>query len=303
MNAMLLRLPPNARGVLWVVLGMSLFTLVNALFKQLGEGLPLASVMFLRALAILALIAPFALRRRGAAIRTRKPGLHLGRMLFTSISAGCALYALTRLSLGEVTVYALTTSIWMIPLGLLFLGESVRPLRWLGVAIGFAGVWLVARPELGGWSWALAAALAGALADGGLGVLLKRGAGSETALAILWWTYLGQLLVFGGLAGFAPPALALAQVLGVLLMAAASIACMLCFVRGYRVAEASLAETGCFSGLLVGPLLGWTMFGETLDAHFWLGAALLTGGILVALFEPDPRKLWRRAPRPLACEG
>lgn len=75
--------------------------------------------------------------------------------------------------------------------------------------------------------------------------------------------------------------------------------CMFCFIFGYRAAEASLAETGCFSGLVIGPLLGWAMFGEVLGSHYWLGAVLLTGGILIALFEPDWRLLLRR--RPATC--
>ncbi|GLR11701.1 multidrug transporter [Chitinimonas prasina] len=294
MHANLSALSGNTRGVLWIVLGMTLFTFINALFKHLGGELPMATVMFLRALCILLLIAPFALRQRAAAIRTRKPGLHLGRMVFTSLSAACALYALAHLSLGEVTVYALTTSIWLIPLGLIFLNEAVRPMRWLGVAVGFAGVWVVAQPEISAVNWALLAALTGALADAALGVLLKRGANSESTLAIIWWTYLGQLLAFGLFAGFAVPSLLATQWLGLLLLGGISIACMQCFVLGYRAADASLAETGCFSGLIVGPLLGWLMFGELLGAYYWIGALLLTAGILIALFEPDWRSLLRR---------
>lgn len=292
-------LPGNVRGVLWIVLGMSLFTWINALFKQLGGEMPLTSVMSLRALLVLLLLAPFALRRRAAAIRTRRPALHLARMGFTSLSAGCAIYALAHLSLAEVTVYALTASIWMIPLALIFLNEQVRPMRWLGVAIGFAGVIVVAQPEISTVNLALAAALLGALADAALGVLLKSGSSSESTLAIMWWTYLGQLIAFTLLAGFALPTLSPLQWAAIALLAVSSIACMHCFIYGYRAAEASLAETGCFSGLIVGPLLGWAMFGELLGSHYWLGAVLLCAGILVALFEPDWRRLLRR--RQPAC--
>lgn len=295
MRKFTLALPAKVHGVLWIVLGMSLFTFINAIFKQFGAELPLASVMFLRAAVILLMIAPWALRQRAAAIRTRKPSLHLGRMLFTSASAACAIYAVGRLPLAEVTMYSLTTCIWLFPLGLIFLGEKVRPMRWVGVAVGFVGVWMVAQPTVSGLSLAVLAAIGGALADAFLGVLLKRGANSESLLAVIWWTYLGQTLVFGAMAGFALPDLALMQWLGIALLSAVSIACMGCFKRGYQLADASLAETGCFSGLAVGPLLGWLMFGELLGANYWLGALLLTGGILIALFEPGLAQLRRFA--------
>jgi len=305
MNAAQAPFPSSLRGVLWIVLGMSLFTLANALFKHLGSQLPMATVMWLRAGMILLLVAPVALRRRARAIRTQRPGLHLGRAAFTSLSAACAVYALAHLSLGDVTAYALTTAIWLIPLGLIFLGERVYPQRWVGVALGFGGVLVIAHPTLSGPLLAIAAALIGAASDGALGVLLKRGANSESATAILWWTYLGQFGVFGAMNGFALPHLALGQWLPVIVLGSVSIVCMLCFVQGYRHADASLAEIGCFSGLIVGPALGWLMFNEVPSSGYWLGSALLAGGILVALIEFDWRRLFAigRAGTPAACEA
>ncbi|MBV8660043.1 MAG: DMT family transporter [Burkholderiales bacterium] len=305
MNAPLNTSPSSLRGILWIVLGMSLFTLANALFKHLGADLPMTTVMALRAATILLLLAPFALRQRGRAIRSQRPGLHLGRAAFTSLSAACAVYALSRLSLGDVTAYALTTAIWLIPLGLIFLGERVYPQRWVGVAVGFGGVLVIAHPTLSGPLLAIGLALLGAASDGVLGVLLKRGANSESALAILWWTYLGQFLVFGTMSGFTVPHLALAQILPTLLLGGVSIACMLCFVQGYRHADASLAEIGCFSGLIVGPALGWLMFRETPAPGYWLGSTLLAGGIAIALIEFDWRRVLRpsRLPTPVGCEA
>ena len=266
----------NFLAVLWVVAGMSCYSIVNALLKQLSLQYDGQMLMWPLCLMVLALIAPWALRRRAAAIRTRKPWLHGLRALFNTLSAIGTLYALKHLSVGEITAYQLTTPIWLIPLAMLFLREAVRPIRWLGVLVGFAGVWLVANPDV---------------SDAMLGVLLKHGQ-TETPLAIIWWTYAGKATIFGLLAGFGVPDFTAAGWALLALTAMVNVTCMLCFVIGYRTADATIAETGSFAGLLVGPLAGWLMFGETLGSQFWLGSAVLTAGILIALFEPSLKWPW-----------
>ncbi|HEY9102519.1 DMT family transporter [Chitinimonas sp.] len=283
----------NILAVLWVVAGMSCYAIVNGLLKQLGRQYDSQALMWPLCLAVLALIAPWALRRRAAAIRTRKPWLHALRALFNTLSAIGTLYALKHLTLGEITVYQLTTPIWLIPLAMLFLGEAVRPMRWLGVLVGFAGVWLVASPDVSqGVNLAVFVALACAISDALLGVLLKQGQ-TETPLAIVWWTYAGKATMFGLLAGFTVPDFTMTGWALLGLTAMVNVGCMLCFVIGYRTADATIAETGSFAGLLVGPMAGWLMFGETLGPQFWLGSAVLAAGILIALFEPNLKWTWR----------
>ena len=113
------------------------------------------------------------------------------------------------------------------------------------------------------------------------------------ALAIVWWTYAGKATMFGLLAGFTVPDFTMTGWALLGLTAMVNVGCMLCFVIGYRTADATIAETGSFAGLLVGPMAGWLMFGETLGPQFWLGSAVLAAGILIALFEPNLKWTWR----------
>jgi drug/metabolite transporter (DMT)-like permease len=285
----------NALAIGWILLGMTCYTLLGALMKHLARHHADFTILFFANLLTLVLVSPWALRRRAAAIRTRRYTLHGLRILFNALSTVGTLYAVQHLAIGELTVYQLTTPIWLIPLALLLLKEAVRPVRWAGMLLGFAGVWIVAAPDFAhGIQLAVIVALACALSDALLGVLLKQ-ADSEPPLAILWWTHFGKTGVFGLLTGFALPVLTLQDGLRFLGMAFANIACMFCFITGYRAADATVAETGAFSGLLIGPLIGWLMFGEVMGVHFWVGAAVLLAGLLVVLFEPDPHRWIRRA--------
>jgi drug/metabolite transporter (DMT)-like permease len=285
----------NTISVAWAMTGMTFYVLYNAVLKLLNTHHDAAQVLWVTSATVLALAAPWAMRQRGAAIRSTKPWLHVLRAVLNTLSALGTLYALRHLSLGEVTLYQLTTPIFLIPAALLLLGEAVRPLRWLGVLIGFGGVWIISAPDFSsGLPTAVLVVLACAISDALLGVLLKQGQ-NETPLALLWWTYSGKTLLLGWLTGFTLPHFNVSEWLLLLLAASLSISCMLSFITSYRTADATIAETGSFIGLLVGPLAGWLMFGETLGAHYWLGAGVLVCGLLIALFEPDWRP-WLRRP-------
>ncbi|MEJ0069167.1 MAG: DMT family transporter [Pseudomonadota bacterium] len=72
------------------------------------------------------------------------------------------IYALPRLNLADVTALTFTAPLWSLMLSVLFLGDRIRPSRWLATAIGFGGVLLVAKPD-GHLEPAMLAALLAAL--------------------------------------------------------------------------------------------------------------------------------------------
>jgi drug/metabolite transporter (DMT)-like permease len=276
----------NLAAIGLVVIGMSSHVMNSALLRRLSELHSGFAVLWLSSLLLLLMVAPWALCERGRHIRSARPLLHVWRALLSALSALCVLYALPHLSLGEVTLYQLTTPIWLIPFALLLLGESVQPYRWMGMLIGFAGVAIVTGPvDLQGFKLAVIAALASALSDAMLGVLLKKASRDESPRALLWWTYVGKTIIFALLAGFEVPAMQWKELGWLILIAVTAVVTMTCFILAYRMADATVAETGTFSAVVAGPLLGWLMFDETTGPRFWLGAAVLTFGLLLTMFE------------------
>ena len=280
----------NLVAIAMVVVGMTSHVVYSALLRRLSGAHSGYAVLWLSSMVLLLLIAPWALRERGRHLRSARPQLHAARALLSALSALCILYALPRLSLAEVTLYQLTTPIWLVPLALVFLGESVQPYRWVGMLLGFAGVVIVSGPAgMQGFNLAVAAALASALCDALLGVLLKKASRHESPLALLWWTYVGKTLVFALLAGAELPPMHWADAGWLILSALAALTTMVCFIQAYRLADATVAEAGTFSAVVIGPLLGWLMFGETTGTHFWLGAGILTLGLSLTMFERPAR--------------
>jgi drug/metabolite transporter (DMT)-like permease len=90
-------------------------------------------------------------------------------LLQTTLFVGLVITALHDTGAGKVSVITYTMPFWLLLLAWIFLGERLRGVQWLAVALAFAGLILVVRPWelagaasgiltlLGGLSWAAAA--------------------------------------------------------------------------------------------------------------------------------------------------
>jgi drug/metabolite transporter (DMT)-like permease len=90
-------------------------------------------------------------------------------LLQTTLFVGLVITALHDAGAGKVSVLTYTMPFWLLLLAWVFLGERLRGVQWLAVALAFAGLVLVVRPWdmdgvvsgvltlLGGLSWAASA--------------------------------------------------------------------------------------------------------------------------------------------------
>lgn len=144
-------LSANIRSSLFMMLGMGVFAVGDALTKYSTQTLNLGQFMFMRGILCILLLI-FLASRQGVLHRWRdtldKITILRG---FGEIGATtCYLVGLTHLSLAFVSsVYQAVPLV--VTLGaVLFLGEKVGWRRWLSIGIGFIGVLIIIRPGGGG---------------------------------------------------------------------------------------------------------------------------------------------------------
>ena len=277
----------NTRGVMLVMLAMLCWSVLDACNKQLmALGAVPNQVLFLQASVVLVMVLPLVLWTRGRVVASRQPRIHLLRALFIVTSAWCAAYAVQHLQLAEASAFLMTGSLFMLPMGVLFLGEKPHWLRWLGVLVGFGGVLVILNPGVDVLHVAALVALFGAFNESMLGVVLKKYSGDEHPVAILTWSQVACWCTFGVFSGFSLPSVPMAAwwLLPVVGVSAAGI--YLSYFFAYRAGDASAVEAGSFSLLLFSPALGAIFFAEVPDLAFWLGAGLLVCGIALVIIEP-----------------
>jgi drug/metabolite transporter (DMT)-like permease len=275
---------------------------MSALIKLAAErGIHLVEIMFWRQFLTIPLVLGWIMATGGIGqLATRRPGTHFLRGLYGTIGMVLNFGAVILLPLAEATTLNFTVPIWAVLLSILLLKEKVGIWRWSAVALGFAGILVIAQP--GGGHFPLYSTLVGLGAAFMIALIsiqiadLNR---TDKPLPIVFYfalfttplTVLGLPFVMtahdGGewslLLGIGA-----AGVVGQLLLTAA--------LRFGKVASVIVMD---YSGLFWATLYGWLLFGMLPPATTWLGAPLIViAGLIIAwrehrLTRPDERDVAR----------
>lgn len=278
----------NLRAALLMVLAMAAFACEDALLKGLSGTIPtgqLLAVIGFAGMIVFALwiaIGPEGLRLRNL---LRPP------VMLRNLCEGiCAITFVTALATGDLSIASaiLQAQPLLMTLGAaLFLGEQVGWRRWLSIAVGFAGVLLIVKPGTAAFEFSSVLAIIAVITLAVRDLVTRRlppevGSGLLSAGAFGSMGIAGLvLLLIGGQQAVAPTA-----------GQGALMAATLCFgLLGYitmviatRIAEISVIAPFRYSRLLFAMLLAVTVFGERPDALTLLGAALIAGAGIYAMW-------------------
>lgn len=125
-----------------------LFATLLMLVKHAGEsGVALPEIMFWRqAVPIPTILGYLALTRGLQRLRTRRIGTHARRAAVGMTNMVCNFGAAILLPLAVSTTLSFTTALFAVVLAAVWLREPVGIWRWTAVALGLAGVLVIAQP-------------------------------------------------------------------------------------------------------------------------------------------------------------
>jgi drug/metabolite transporter (DMT)-like permease len=275
------------------------FSVMGICVKQVGSRIPAAEVVLARALVSLAL-SWWLLRRAGISPWGRRRGLLIWRGAIGSVALLCVYAALSALPLASATVLQYLYPTFTALLAWLVLGERIGRRVLAAVALGWAGVLLVAHPgrllagpaldgRLALPTGAVLVAVAGALCTAVAYVSVRTLAASEHPLVIVFYfplvaVHLSLPLVL--LDPVLPTGGELLWLLGVGLFTQLGQVTLTRGLVGLPAAQAtaiSYVQVG-FAGLW-----GWLIFGEAVDGWTVTGAALVLAATLISLSGRRPR--------------
>lgn len=172
--------PPLAPGdrplaaVGWMVLTGVLFVGVIATVKHLGDRIPAPQSAFLRYALGLVFLIPMWPALRDAALTRRALGLFTLRGVLHAAGVLCWFYAMTRITIAEVTAMNYLNPVYVTLGAALFLGERLQIRRILAVAAALVGAMLILRPGMRALDPGHLAMLACAIFFAGSYLLAKR---------------------------------------------------------------------------------------------------------------------------------
>ena len=135
------------RGTAFIVAGVVVFSLQDAIIKGISGRYPVHEIVFIRSLVAIPVLLLLAHLEGGlASLRTGQGSLQLLRAISGFAAYTCFYLAVATLPLADSVTLFYSAPLFVTALSFPLLGERVRPRGWLGVCTGFVGVVIALRP-------------------------------------------------------------------------------------------------------------------------------------------------------------
>jgi len=275
--------------VLGMVASALSFSLMGVCVKQVGGRIPAAEVVLARAIVSVAL-SWWLLRRAGVPPWGQRRGLLVWRGVIGTAALLCVYAALAALPLASATVLQYLYPPFTALLAWLMLGERIGKRVLAAMALGWAGVLLVAQP---GSSLALAwqpvlIAVAGALFTALAYVSVRSLGQSEHPLVIVFYFPLVALPLSLPLVALHPVLPTPGEVAWLIGVGVFTQLGQVYLTRSLTTLPAARATAISYVQVVFAGGWGWLLFGETIDGATIAGAALVLAATLVSLSHRQP---------------
>jgi drug/metabolite transporter (DMT)-like permease len=266
-----------ARAAALVSAGSLTLVVMATVVKYLGNELPAMEILFFRSAIGLLFVLPLFARNPLEPFRTKRPGMHLLRGAIGAVGNACFFWTITHMLLADAMALQFSRPLFMIPLAVFLLGETVGARRTAVAAVGFVGIVLYARPFTGGFEPDALVGALGALAGGLVVICIKRLATTEpTRVIMFYYAFWNALfaLIPAALFWVTPtlPQLALLTVVGILGIGGQSL-----ITHGLTMGEATVLVPLDYSRIIYSAALGYLLFNEIPGPWSFAGMALIVG--------------------------
>ena len=277
----------TAIGILWVLLGTALFSLIFASGKLADGSVSAIQIMFFRYVGgMITVVALAAIVGGGLrAYRSERPGRHVLRALCGSWGGICAIYAAAHMPIADATAIGLVQPMLVVVFAIAILSERVTRVHWLAAAVCAVGaaVVVLGRGGLGGtigpvYLLAAGAALFGAALIALEVILIKILSTAERSLTVLLYVNILATLLLIVPAWLAWRDIGWMEIAACLMLGPLAIVGQYCNIRGFRLADAAVLGPIGYSWIVFASLIGLLVFNEVPGAATVIGSAIVVAG-------------------------
>jgi drug/metabolite transporter (DMT)-like permease len=269
------------QAAFWMLGAIFSFTTMAIAGRELGAGFDTFEIMLYRS-AIGLMIVLVLIYATGTfhQIGIREWRTHLIRNVFHFTGQNLWFYAVTVIPLAQVFALEFTSPLWVILLSPFLLGERLTLIRVIAALMGFIGILIVARPDIGSLHPGILAAASCALFFALTYVFTKRLTRTESIAAIMLYLS-GLQLIFGLIsAGYdgdiALPNITDLPLLG--LVAACGLLAHFCITKALTIAPATIVAPLDFVRLPIIAIAAMIIYNEAIDIWVFVGASIIFAG-------------------------
>ena len=282
----------NLSGIFWMLLAALLFSIMVAVVRQLGSGIPSYEIVFFRSVIQLSFLVVVFSVVGFATLKTSRPGLHFWRALLAVALINCNFYAFTKLPLADVTAIGFSRNLFLVVLAGILLHEKVSYHRFFVTLIGFVGIVFIVQPNYGTFQNASWIALLGASLGATMMVLIRKLTATDSNLVMMTYPALAITAVTS-IPTYLTWVMPTYPEFGLIaLMALAGMSGQWCLIQGFRLGEATAVAPASYVRLVFASTIGFYFFGEIPNLVTLVGSVIIVGSnIYLIVLERKGRHL------------
>ncbi len=269
---------PLLVAVLWMVGTLLSFTLMAIAVRELAGAIHAFEIQFFRSVGALIILAPFALAKGRASLKTQQPALQVFRNIVHFAAQLGWITGVILLPLSEVFAIEFTTPVWATLIAAVVLSERLNRGRIAAVVLGFLGILVILRPGVAAIEPGTLAVLGAAVGFAITLVSTKALTRTDSAMTILLYMSLLQFPLGAVLAATAWTTPNLLQLFWLLVIGAVGLSAHYCTARALALADATVVVPMDFMRLPLIVLVGFVLYAESADPLVLLGALMIFAG-------------------------
>lgn len=279
---------PKQKAILCAIVGFSLFSIGDAVFKHLTGQMSVGAVCAWAASFASLYLFAFSFTQGGptAHFRTPHAGAHLLRGAIVFVHANLAIAAFSALPMATVYAMLFLAPFLIALLAMRFFGEVATRDHWVAIAAGFFGILIVLRPGIVPFSGPVAAGLGAAALFSISWLMVRRiGAGSDSPLCFAFYVQIMIAIGSFGWAALRGGALLpdMGQMSWLALAGAMSAGGNVFLARAYLLASPPSVAPFHYVQMLWAVGFGALVFGDAPDGWTLIGALVIIGAGLVLI--------------------
>ena len=265
----------NFLGLLLVLLGGLFITTLTWIVRSVADDINPLQAGFMRYAFGTLLLLPMAFKFKATDLAPRLVGGHIIRSIVHAISVLLWFYAVTKISLADLTALSFTAPVFITIGAFLFLGETFSYRRLGGIVTAFIGAVIILRPGVEAISLGAIAILISAPFQAASTLIGKHLAPRTSTYAMVFY-----LSLFVTLTSLIPtlfvwnlPSLNTC----VLTFGAAVLATCahFCWTKSFQIADLSFTQPGMYFTLIWAVAIGFFIYDERPDVWSGAGAAII----------------------------
>ncbi len=285
----------NPKGILYILLGMMVFSVQDSLMKHIYSFVSLYEVYLVRTLVSLIIILLFLkLTKRPIVFKTQYPLLTFCRVILFFFGFSSFYISLTIMPLATATALFFITPFLITIFASIFLKEEIGPRRWSAVIIGFIGVYIILNPDFSNFDYLSLTPILCAFCYSLSMIIIKKTSDKDSVYTQTFTFYLGAIIISsifyfiigdGQYNTIDHPAsqfifkewftnLKASMLFMIATGITASVAFILLF-KAYSIASPAVISPFEYSILLWSSLSGWIFFNEIPNLHTIVGIFII----------------------------